>query len=255
VIADHNNGLVVLPNTGEDTPPPPTPGRAVIATPEVSVTPADSVATIRLERVGGSDGTLSVPWATRDGSAKAGTDYVRSSGTTSFAPGVTTATISVPISAAPGPGESRSFEVVLNPAAGEPPADQVATVTIVREPAPASADLGVDLTVSTADPRRGQVFTLVATATSRDGSTATDPRLTMQVDSRLDVVAVRRVGCTASGQLTCVRDMLTPGAVLRLEVDVVATKGGWVDISTSITSATPDPNPANDTASLRLRPR
>jgi hypothetical protein len=219
------------------------------------VTPEDGVATVRLERVGGSDGTLSVPWATRDGSAKAGTDYERTIGTASFAPGVTTATLSVPIIAAPGPGEDRSFEVVLDPSAGEPPADRVATITIVREPAPASADLGVELTASTSDPRRGQVFTLVATATSRDGGTAADPRLTMQVDSRLNVVAVRRVGCTATGQLSCGRDTLTPGAVMRLEVDVLASKGGWVDVSTSITSATDDPNPGNDTASLRLRPR
>jgi hypothetical protein len=255
VIADGNHGLVVLPNTAEDVPPPPTPGRAVVATPEVSVTPADPVATVHLERIGGSDGTLSVPWATRDGSAKAGTDYQRSTGTASFAPGVTTATVDVPITAAPGPGETRSFEVILNPAAGEPPADQVATVTIVREPASARADLGVELTSSTYDPRRGQVFTLVATATSRDGGSAVDPRLTVQVDSRLDVVAVRRVGCTATGQLSCGADALTPGAALRIDVDVTAARGGWVDISSSVTAATDDPNPANDTASLRLRPR
>jgi VCBS repeat-containing protein len=44
-----------------------------------------------------SQDTISVHYATQDGTAKAGTDYEGNSGTITFAPGQTTATISVPI--------------------------------------------------------------------------------------------------------------------------------------------------------------
>ena len=69
--------------------------------------------------------TITVDYATQDGTAKAGTDYTAKSGTLTFAPGQTTATISVPITNHNLASETEAFNVVLsNPVdltTGSPP--------------------------------------------------------------------------------------------------------------------------------------
>src|SRR6266571_7848460 len=52
---------------------------------------------IRVNRCGDTSGTVSVHYATRDGTATAGLDYVTTSGTLTFSPGETEAGFSVPI--------------------------------------------------------------------------------------------------------------------------------------------------------------
>ena len=54
-------------------------------------------ATVRVTRVGGSDGPVTVDCATVDGSAKAGKDYVATAGTLNFASGETLKTFVVPV--------------------------------------------------------------------------------------------------------------------------------------------------------------
>ena len=49
-----------------------------------------------VDRFGGSDGTVTVAYTTQDASAVAGTDYTATSGTLTFAPGVTSQTLSIP---------------------------------------------------------------------------------------------------------------------------------------------------------------
>jgi len=55
------------------------------------------VATVTVQRTGGSDGTVSVDWSTIDGTALAGMDYTASSGTVTLANGQTSATFTVPL--------------------------------------------------------------------------------------------------------------------------------------------------------------
>lgn len=57
---------------------------------------------------------VTVAWATRDGTAKAGLDYQASAGSVTFAPGETRKTISVPIPVRTDTQLVRSFDVVLN---------------------------------------------------------------------------------------------------------------------------------------------
>lgn len=54
-------------------------------------------ATILLSRTGGAEGTVTVNYATSDGTAKAGTDYQASAGAVTFLPGMTTASFTVSI--------------------------------------------------------------------------------------------------------------------------------------------------------------
>lgn len=55
------------------------------------------MATVTLQRTGGSSGSLSVQYETADGTATAGQDYTATSGTLNFANGETSKTIQVPI--------------------------------------------------------------------------------------------------------------------------------------------------------------
>jgi hypothetical protein len=61
-----------------------------------------------------STDTITVDYATQDGTAKAGTDYTAESGTLTFAPGQTSATISVPIINHTLASETEAFNVVLS---------------------------------------------------------------------------------------------------------------------------------------------
>jgi Glycoside hydrolase family 44/Calx-beta domain/Domain of unknown function (DUF4214) len=79
----------------------------------------DTIANIQISRSGGSDGTVSVSYATSDGTGQAAMDYVAASGTITFNPGQVSQTISVTI-LEPGKSSGTStFAVTLsNPTGG-----------------------------------------------------------------------------------------------------------------------------------------
>src|SRR4029077_1392120 len=62
-----------------------------------SVNENGGTATITVTRTGGSDGPVSVDYATSNGTATAGSDYTTASGTLNFAAGETSKTFTVPI--------------------------------------------------------------------------------------------------------------------------------------------------------------
>src|SRR6185312_15070885 len=65
--------------------------------PGYSVDENAGTAAITVSRTGGSDGEVSVEYATSDGTATAGLDYIATNGQLTFADGETTKTISIPI--------------------------------------------------------------------------------------------------------------------------------------------------------------
>ena len=84
---------------GDPTPtPPPTPGALQFSATTYSVSEGGASVTITVTRTGGSDGAVSVNYATSNGSATSGDDYTAASGTLNFANGDTTGkTFSVPV--------------------------------------------------------------------------------------------------------------------------------------------------------------
>src|SRR5665213_3106964 len=79
------------------TPPPATASLALSGS-QYSVTQSAGTVTISVKRTGGSSGMASVKYATSNGTAKAGTNYVAQSGKLSWASGDTAnKTFSVPI--------------------------------------------------------------------------------------------------------------------------------------------------------------
>jgi urease beta subunit len=77
--------------------PTPQPGALQFSSPTYTVNENGGTATITVTRTGGSDGSITVHYATSDGTATAGSDYTATSGTLTFAAGETSKTFTVPI--------------------------------------------------------------------------------------------------------------------------------------------------------------
>jgi len=73
------------------------PGNLQFSKPRYKVNENVGSAIITVERVGGSDGAVSVDYATSNDTASAGSDYIRASGTLSFAAGVTSQSFKITI--------------------------------------------------------------------------------------------------------------------------------------------------------------
>ena len=166
---------------------------------------------------------ITVDFATLDGTAKAGSDYLATSGTLTFAPGVTQQTITIQIVNDKTKESTETFSVVLsNPTVGATLAKSTATVTIL--------DNDKHLTASALGP----------------GSTATlDPLAPSVVQPLLDAaLAAWRAAGTAVDTLgpITIRIAALPGAELAevdgttIVLDADAAGWGW---STDPTTVTP----------------
>jgi hypothetical protein len=94
-------------------------------------------ATITVTRTGGSDRSVSVSYATGDGTASAGTDYSAASGTLTFAPGETSKSLTIPIVDDGGGENAGTVMLALSSPTGGAilGAQNTATLTIA-EPSP-----------------------------------------------------------------------------------------------------------------------
>ena len=77
--------------------------------------------------------TVTVDWATADGTAIAGTDYAAASGTLTFGPGETTKTVSVAVLDDTGPESDETFTLQLSRALGATIIDATAAGTIAND--------------------------------------------------------------------------------------------------------------------------
>ncbi len=113
---------------------------------DVTVAEDAGTATFTVTRSGGSDGAVSVDYATSDGPALAGPDYAAISGTLNFADGETSKIVAVNITDDTANEANETFTVTLsNPSGGGSLADSSATGTITANDLPAAIALnGID---------------------------------------------------------------------------------------------------------------
>jgi hypothetical protein len=117
---------------------------------------ATAAATFVLTLSQPSDLPVTVTYATSDGSAAAGSDYVSATGTASFAPGVTTTRVSVLVNGDAARELDETFHVTLSDAGNATLGQARATATIVNDDAmPAVSIAGVSVS-------EGQAGTVVA---------------------------------------------------------------------------------------------
>ena len=98
----------------------PTPGAVQFSSTTYQVNQSVGKATIRLTRSGGSDGPLTVHYATSDGTAQAGRDYTAAAGDATFIAGQLSQSFDVPISTTSISGSDRSLQVTLSDPANDP---------------------------------------------------------------------------------------------------------------------------------------
>lgn len=98
----------------------PTPGAVQFSSTTYQVNQSVGTATITLTRGGGSDGPLTVHYATSDGTAQAGRDYTATAGDATFIAGQLSQSFDVPISTTSISGSDRSLQVTLSDAAHDP---------------------------------------------------------------------------------------------------------------------------------------
>ena len=108
----------------------------------------------------GSAETVTVGYATADGTAVAGDDYTDTSGTLRFAPGETTKTIRVPTLEDDAVEETETFTVTLASPAGATIDDGTATGTIIDDDEPPPLP---SLSISDAEAREGEMAEFLIT--------------------------------------------------------------------------------------------
>lgn len=94
----------------------------------------DAILTVALSAP--SDGTVTVNYATADGSARAGSDYIATSGRLTFAPGQTRQTVTVKLIGDTVPEANETFVVNLSAASGSTIVDGRGVGTILNDDGP-----------------------------------------------------------------------------------------------------------------------
>jgi hypothetical protein len=113
------------------------PGALEFASSTQTVSPGATVANVVVDRVGGVGGTVTVAYATSDGTGVAGTDYTAESGVLTFLAGATSETIAVPILNSTA-GNDKTFSVALSNPTGGATLGTPVTTTITIAPQGAS---------------------------------------------------------------------------------------------------------------------
>ena len=157
--------------------------------------------------------SVSVKYATANGTALAGSDYTAASGTLTFAPGETSKTVSVPVQGDSTTEADETFTVVLSAATNAPMSRSVGTATIRNDDFPALSVADVSLsegnvsgasavftvTLSAPSPQTVAVNYTTANGTAAAGSdyAAISGNLTFAPGSTSRTVAVAIMGDTA----------------------------------------------------------
>ncbi|MGB7326276.1 MAG: Calx-beta domain-containing protein [Rubripirellula sp.] len=172
----NNNGTAqLIINAGTVTTAP---GVLSVSPATVSVNEDAGNATFTVTRASGSDGAITVDFATADGSATAGSDYTATSGTLSFADGETSKTVTVPILDDADAEAAETFTLTINsPTGGATLGTAVtSTATIAASDAvtPVPGVLSISpATVSVGEAAGTATFT-VTRATGSDGAVTVD---------------------------------------------------------------------------------
>jgi hypothetical protein len=145
---------------GDGSTPPPSSTTPSVSIGDAKVTeggPGDSnTAVLQLTLSAPAVGGESIRWATADGTAKAGSDYVAASGTITFVAGQTTATIVIQIIGDSLVEGDETFTITLSDPVGLALGRAVATVTILDDDQPPPpAGPSVSFTTSTAQVTEG----------------------------------------------------------------------------------------------------
>jgi hypothetical protein len=202
---------------------------------DFNVNESAGTATVTVTRTGDSSGSVTVHYATSDGSAHAGTDYTATSGDLTFAAGETSKTISVPLLDDPDVAASEGFTVTLtNPGGGASlGSPAAATVTIADTDAP----LTVSPPAAVPSPTEGKAFSGAVASFTGTGTAASFSATVNWGDGPPDTSATIAAG---SGGAFAVSDAHTYAEEGAYTVTVTVRDGAGNTQSTSSTVTVAD---------------
>ena len=150
---------------------------AALAIAGASAPEGDGALTFTVTLSGAADETVTVDYATTDGTATAGTDYTATSGTLTFAPGETSKTITVPISDDSTDEDNETLTLTLSNASPTDVAIDTATATgtIIDDDEPPPVELTVTIATTTqAQERDGELTFTVTLSRAADETVTVD---------------------------------------------------------------------------------
>jgi uncharacterized repeat protein (TIGR01451 family) len=193
---------------------------------------------------------VSVQYATANGTATAGSDYTATSGTLTFAPGVTVQTISVPVTGDITFEPDETFTVTLSNPTNAVLTRAAATGTLVNDDS--GSDLRITKTAGSAIVLAGSNVTYQIVVTNLGPLAATG----VIVDDVLPagttfVSATPTQGtCTGTSNVQCALGSIASGGSATVALTLrTPSVPGTITNTASETSVQGDPNPANNAAS------
>ncbi|MDT5063129.1 MAG: hypothetical protein QOH63_3588, partial [Acidobacteriota bacterium] len=242
----------VLTITDNDSKP------SITIAPTLRVTETNSGTTNAAINVSLSNPTfqvVTVDYATADGTAKAGSDYVATSGTLTIPAGAGSATINVPVNGDTFVEPDESFIVKMSNATNVSFISTTqGTVTIANDDTP--PDLSISQSAAPNLVLIGNNITYTLTLTNNSASTAESVVVTDNLP-----VTTAFVSCSATGGGTCggsdnsrtaTFPTLAPGASASItiiaKVNDSTSSGTVISNTATVSSALSDPNPGNNSA-------
>ncbi|HEV7485554.1 MAG TPA: Calx-beta domain-containing protein [Thermoanaerobaculia bacterium] len=207
---------------------------------------------------GASEVTATVQYATADGTAAAPGDYAATSGTLTFAPGVTTQPITVLVNGDTAFEPNETFAVNLNTPANATIATGSGTGTILNDDA-GTVDLGITKTATGGAFFAGQPMTYTIAVNNAGPNAANAVAVTDILPAGATFVsAIPSQGtCSGTTTITCSLGVIANGSNATIALKITPNTPGPLSNTTTVSAAPqPDPNPANDsaTSSVTVQP-
>jgi uncharacterized repeat protein (TIGR01451 family) len=190
--------------------------------------------------------TVTVNYATANGTAIAGSDYTATSGTLTFNPGTTSQPITVVVSGDTAIEPNETFFVDLTGATNATITDNQGLGTINNDDAIGIADLTITTVRSPQNPQGGQPFTITITVTNNGPADATNVVLTDNTPPGLTLTSATasQGSCTGNPNVTCSLGTILNGANATVTLTLLPPgQGGSFNNTASVTADQTDPTP------------
>jgi uncharacterized repeat protein (TIGR01451 family)/CSLREA domain-containing protein len=193
--------------------------------------------------------TVTVNYATANGTATAGSDYTATSGTLTFTPGTTVQTINVPILGDTNCEPDETFTMMLSTPSNATIATANGTGTITNDD-PCASDLSIAKALNGGPFKVGDNGTYTITVTNGGPSAASGVTVTDVIPAGTQFVSATPSQGTCSGTSTvvCAVGTLNNGGSATIALTVHFTAPGQITNNASVANANGDNNPGNNSA-------
>jgi uncharacterized repeat protein (TIGR01451 family) len=203
---------------------------------------------------GQSSQTVTVNYATANGTATAGSDYTATSGTLTFNPGVTSLPISVPVAGDTSFEGNETFTVTLSTASNATISNPTGTGTITNDDG-AVADLSITKAVSSAPPYFATQpinYTITVSNAGPNPGTAVTVTDVLPAGTTLVAATPSQGSCSGTTTVTCNLGTLNNAATATVSLQIRPNNPGVVSNTAAVSAPETDSNPANNSSTVTV---